>query len=431
MNNEKKIILFTSVSHFLFHFYEIAFPALTVPLMLSLDLDLKDVLQMGFPMYLMFGLLALPWGIFSDRFSNRLGLAVCFLGGGAGALIAAFSSTPAMITLSLAAIGCFACISHPAGMGLISHSTNKVGTSLGIFSVAGSIGLVVGPFLAAFLNWLAGWKLAYLAAGVFSLAWGAAILCVRIEEAPVHHDDEATAPRPSSSSQGHPLGRLLLFFSIVTLGGLAYRINIVALPAYLELKAAFLAQYVQGLGVHKLAGTATLAAAALTSIVYFFGIIGQFISGKIADRRELRGLYILFNAASLPFILMMAFFSDARLVLASAAYVFFALGLQPIENSLIAKFTPRRWRSTGYGFAMILIFGVGALAVFVVGWVSQNWGLGSAYLVSAGLIAFIVLGIILLIVVTRGISFHNIPKEKIPDVPDSFKSFSRKLDFRE
>lgn len=412
MNNEKKIILFTSVSHFLFHFYEIAFPALTIPLMLSLNLDLKDVLQLGFPMYLMFGLLALPWGIFSDHFSNRLGLAICFIGGAAGAIMASFSLTPSAITVSLAAIGFFACISHPAGMGLISHSTRKVGTSLGIFSVAGSVGLVTGPFLAAFLNWIAGWQFAFLAAGIFSLCWGLALIFIRIDETPVHHEAADGAAHLQGGGSSHPPSRIFLFFLIVTLGGLAYRINIVALPAYLELKAGFLSEFIQGLGIHKLAGTATLAAAALTSTVYLSGIIGQFISGRIADRRELRGLYILFNAASLPFVLAMAFLTDLWLVIVSAAYVFFALGLQPIENSLIAKFTPRRWRSTGYGFAMILIFGVGALAVFVVGWVSENWGLGSSYLVSAGLIALIVLGIVALFLVTRGIPFHNIPKDK-------------------
>lgn len=418
MDNEKKIILFTSVSHFLFHFYEIAFPALAIPLVLSLNMELKDVLQLGFPMYLMFGLLALPWGFFSDRFSNRLGLAICFIGGAAGAIMAALSSTPAAITISLAAIGFFACISHPAGMGLISHSTTKVGTSLGIFSVAGSVGLVIGPFLAAFLNWMAGWQFAYLAAGLFSLCWGAAMLFIKIEETPVPHEH---ADKGAGNNSVHPPGRLFLFFLIVTLGGLAYRINIVALPAYLELKAGFLSQYIQDLGVPRLAGTTTLAAAALTSAVYLSGIIGQFISGKIADRSELRRQYLLFNAAGLPFILMMAFLTDEWLVLASAAYVFFALGLQPIENSLIAKFTPRRWRSTGYGFAMILIFGVGALAVFIVGWVSQNRDLGAAYLVAAGIIALIVLNIILLILNTRGMSFHNIPKEKPENrLPDSF-----------
>ena len=277
--------------------------------------------------------------------------------------------------------------------------------------MAGSVGLVIGPFMAAFLNWIAGWQFAFLAAGIFSLCWGAALLFVKIDETPVHHDEAADGEKSRPVNNGaHPPGRLLLFFLIVTLGGLAYRINIVALPAYLELKAGFSSQYIQNLGIHQLAGTATLAAAALTSAVYFSGIIGQFISGKISDRHELRRLYFLFNAASLPFILIMAFVTDLWLVLASAAYVFFALGLQPIENSLIAKFTPRRWRSTGYGFAMILIFGVGALAVFVVGWVSQYREMGDVYLVSAGLILIIVLSILLLIRETRGLEIRNIPK---------------------
>jgi len=37
----------------------------------------------------------------------------------------------------------------------------------------------------------------------------------------------------------------------------------------------------------------------------------------------------------------------------------FALGIQPVENSLIAVFTPPRWRSTGYGLGSILISGWG------------------------------------------------------------------------
>lgn len=408
MDNEKKIIIFTSVSHFLFHFYEIAFPALTIPLMLSLNMDLKDVLELGFPMYLMFGLFALPWGIFADRFGNRLGLAICFLGGSAGAFMAAFSSSPLFISISLAVIGFFACITHPAGMGLISHGAKNVGGALGTFSVAGSIGLVIGPFLAALLNWLAGWHVAYLSIGIFSLCWGVALLFIRIDETPHHHTDVQAGA--GENGPAHPLKRLVLFFFIVTLGGLAYRINIVALPAYLEYRAPFLTQFIESLGLDGFPGTATVAAAALTSVIYIFGIAGQIYGGKAADRHDLRGLYFIFNAASLPFIALMAFFSGPGLAAASAVYVFFALGIQPIENSLIAKFTPRRWRSTGYGFAAILIFGVGSLAVFVVGLVSQYREMGDVYLVSAGLILIIVLSILLLIRETRGLEIRNIPK---------------------
>jgi len=406
MTNEKKIFLFPVASHFLFHFYEIAFPALAIPLTLSLGMSLKEVLALGFPMYLLFGLCALPWGVFADHFSNRLALVIGFFGCAAGSFLTALSSTPEGILWSLAVIGIFSCICHPAGMGLISHTAKNRGAALGIFSVAGTVGLIVGPFLAGMLNWLAGWKVAYAVMGIVSLLWGVTLIFTKFDETPIVH--EPAAAGDAESNNAFPLATVILFFWIVTLGGLVYRINIVALPAYLEFKAGFLAAALHDLlNVPTVAATTTMAAAALTSVIYIAGIFGQIYGGKIADRHELKRLYILFNTAILPLALLMAFLSEQSLVIAAAAYVFFALGIQPIENSLIATFTPPRWRSTGYGLAAILIFGVGALAVFLVGWVSTRWSLGTVYLFSSALLLLIVVNIVFLFRATRGRELHN------------------------
>ncbi len=405
MDNEKKIILFPVASHFLFHFYEIAFPALAIPLTLSLGMDLKGVLALGFPMYLMFGVCALPWGFFADHVGNRPALLIGFFGCAAGSFLTAFSTTPEGILWSLALIGVFSCICHPAGMGLISHGAKNRGAALGIFSVAGTVGLIVGPFLAGLMNWLAGWKVAYAVMGAVSFLWGAALLFVGIDETPVTKEDTAGG---GENGNGFPLGTVILFFWIVTLGGLVYRINIVALPAFLEFKAGFLAAALHDLlGVPTVAATTTMAAASLTSLIYVAGIFGQLWGGRIADRHELKRLYIVFNAAILPLALLMAFLTEQVLVAAAAAYVFFALGIQPIENSLIATFTPPRWRSTGYGLAAILIFGVGALAVYLVGWVSTRWSLGTVYLFSSALLVLIVVNIAFLFAATRGRDLRN------------------------
>ncbi len=406
ISNDKKIILFPVASHFLFHFYEIAFPALAIPLTLSLNMSLKDVLALGFPMYLMFGLCALPWGFFADHTSNRLALMIGFFGCAAGSFLTALSSTPAGILWSLAAIGVFSCICHPAGMGLISHGAKNRGAALGIFSVAGTVGLITGPFLAGLMNWLAGWKVAYAVMGALSLLWGIALIFIQIDETPVAQESVAAVGGGNNSS--FPLGTVILFFWIVTLGGLVYRINIVALPAFLEFKAGFLSRAFHDLlNIPDMAATTTMAAATLTSLIYVAGIFGQLWGGRIADRHELRRLYIAFNAAILPLALLMAFLTEQYLVAAAAAYVFFALGIQPIENSLIATFTPPRWRSTGYGLAAILIFGVGALAVYLVGWVSTRWSLGMVYLFSGALLVLIVVNIVFLFRATRGRALHN------------------------
>jgi hypothetical protein len=78
-----------------------------------------------------------------------------------------------------------------------------------------------------------------------------------------------------------------------------------------------------------------------------------------------------------------------------------------VENSLIAWFTPAKWRSTGYGFASVLIFGVGALAIYLVGWVKTVWSLGAVYYFSGGMIILILGGIILLLHMTKGSTFRN------------------------
>jgi FSR family fosmidomycin resistance protein-like MFS transporter len=406
MDNEKKILLFPVASHFLFHFYEIAFPALAIPLTLSLGMNLNEVLALGFPMYLMFGLCALPWGIFADRANNRIALMIGFFGCAAGSFLTALSSTPEGIMGSLAVVGIFSCICHPAGMGLISHRAKNRGAALGIFSVAGTIGLIVGPFLAGIFNWLAGWKMAYAVMGVVSLLWGAALIFVRIDETPIVQEN--TDMGSVGNNRIFPLGTVILFFWIVALGGLVYRINIVALPAYLEFKAGFLATTLHNLlNIPIMAATMTMAAAALTSVIYIAGIFGQLYGGKIADRHDLKRVYLVFNIVILPLAILMAFLHEQSLVVAAAVYVFFALGIQPIENSLIAIFTPPRWRSTGYGLAAILIFGVGSLAVFLVGWVSTHWSLGTVYLFSGAFMLLIVMNIAFLFFATRGRELRN------------------------
>lgn len=405
MNNEKKIVIFTFVAHFLFHFYEIAFPVLAIPLMQSLKIDLKEALALGFPMYLAFGVFSLPWGYFADRFSNRKALIICYYGGALGALLTSFSSSPGAIAGSLTLLGFFACICHPAGMGLISHGVRNRGMALGINSIAGSIGLTIGPFVTGLLNWLSDWQTVYLVLAVFSFLWGTAMLMTPIDETPIE-DGNIDHDISLQSSAGY-VRNLLLFALLVTLGGLAYRINIVVLPAYFEFNATFLNSLIGAAALPDISARHTMAAAILVSLVYVVGIIGQLTGGRLADRHDLRKLYLIFNALCVPFAVFMGLLVEQPLVAAASLYVFFALGIQPIENSLIAKFTPQKWRSTGYGVAAIMIFGVGALAVYLVGWIKDQWTLGTAYWFSAGFALVVVLGILLLTGRTRGVSFRN------------------------
>jgi len=403
--NERKILVFTCAAHFFSHFYELLFPALAIPLMVYFQKDLPDILKLAFPMYLLYGLGALPWGIISDRFGNRRSLVIFFMGCGIGALMTAVSSSAGMVMISLGVIGFFNSIYHAAGMGMISMGIRNRGTALGINGAFGNLGMVSAPFTAGLLNWLVGWRLTYLVVGGICLLWGLFLRFVPIDERAVRADDnEPTPDRGKANNYGR---YFLILCVIMTLSGLVYRGNSVVLPAYLEYRAGFLWDFLRQFPLENLAGAKTMAATFLASLIYLVGIVGQIMGGRLADRFDLRWLYFAFHALSLPFVLLMSRLTDLPLVAAAALYILFALGMQPAENSLVARFTPSRWRSTGYGIKFILVFGVGSLSVYLAGWLEEAWGLQSVYTAAAGVILFLLAWILFLIRASRGVSCRN------------------------
>jgi predicted MFS family arabinose efflux permease len=240
-----------------------------------------------------------------------------------------------------------------------------------------------------------GWRWAFVVLGALGLLTAALLWLVRV--------DEHTAPETRRAEAGGP--ELARYFVIVCVAlvfaGIAYRGNMILLPAYLELKTTFFSDLIAKLSFIKPQGRATLAATVLSSLVLLTGIFGQLAGGRVADRMDLRRAYLLFHGLSLPFILAMAFVSDAALAVSAGLYAFFSLGMQPIENSLIAALTPHRWRSTSYAVKFILNFGVGASAIYMIGAVKRAYALETVYVFLACATALLVSAIVVLIVASR------------------------------
>ena len=82
-------------------------------------------------------------------------------------------------------------------------------------------------------------------------------------------------------------------------------------------------------------------------------------------------------------------------------YFFFLLGMQPVENTLLANMTPKKFHSTAFGAKFILTFGVGALAVRMVGEIEKSYGIEPVFLALAGFSAALVVAVLVLIGITR------------------------------
>lgn len=396
--HERSILGVTCFGHFMSHFNMLVFPALLLPLAGSLHLSMTATLALSFWMYLLFGLTALPWGLAADRFGPRRLLAIFHVGAGlCGFWAAATIGNPDMLWIALAGIGLFSGIYHPAGLGWIAKEVKNTSRGMAYNGMFGNLGLAIAPLLAGTVNYFWGARMVYLLLGAMNL--GGLVLLI------LSNGETSQPEMNNKNKQGKSLPAFLVLLVAMTLGGIVYRGTSITLPAYFELQNGDLYQYLTNLTGGM--GSANVVATLLTSCIYFVGMAGQFTGGRVGERYRLTSGYLLFHLATIPMALAMAASSNGMLVFFAMIHGFFLLGMQPLENTLVARLTPPRFLSSAYGMKFILTFGVGALSVKMVGLVKTTWGFPAVYQSLAGISTLLALTIIILIK-TLGRSAHEI-----------------------
>jgi hypothetical protein len=354
------------------HFNMLVFPALVLPLMARLEMPMAQVLSLSFWMYLLFGLTALFWGLLADRFGARPLLLMYFVGSGFASVAAAlWLDTPLILSLALAALGFFSGIYHPAGLGLISKEMSRVSIGMGYNGMFGNLGLAMAPLLTGIMNWLWGPQAAYLCLAGLNL--GGAVLMIAY---PMEVSDAATA---KETTEGNGiLGAFLILLAAMMMGGIVYRGATVILPAYFELKTPLLYQWL--IGATQGAFSQNLVATTITSVIFLIGVGGQFSGGQCADRYDPGVSYLIFFGIAGLAAFWMALTKDFLLVGLAIIFFFFLLGMQPIENTLVARFAPKRFHHSAFGAKFVLTFGVGALAVKGVAAIEARFDIATIFI---------------------------------------------------
>ena len=90
------------------------------------------------------------------------------------------------------------------------------------------------------------------------------------------------------------------------------------------------------------------------------GAFGQWTAGRLAKPRSLPVLLCVVYLANIPFLVWMTFAEGWQRLLAACLWAFVHFMNQPLYNSLIPEFLPRRRLSVGFGFSNMMGFGVGA-----------------------------------------------------------------------
>ncbi len=130
-------------------------------------------------------------------------------------------------------------------------------------------------------------------------------------------------------------------------------------------------------------------------------MLGQYTGGRIAEQRDPRYSLLVFHLITIPAAVCMALGNEAVLVGLAFVFFFFLLGMQPMENTLVACYTPRRLHHSAYGMKFVLTFGIGALAVKMVGLIESRFSLEASFYALAICSTVLVISVAVLIAATR------------------------------
>lgn len=342
---------FSSVAHSFSHLFTLLYATVVLAVEKDWGLPYDTLAWASIPLFVMFGAGAIPAGWLGDRWSAPGMIAVFFIGLGAAAIATGFATDLTEVTLGLAAIGLFASIYHPVGIAWLVRNAANRGRALGINGIFGSLGTAAAAVVAGFLADRWGWRAAFMVPGTVSIAVGLGFIWLmsrgRIYD--VAHD-----VAPSAEPGRGEVKRVFWVLSVTMLmTGLIFQSTSVGLPKIFEERAGGLVDSTFGIGL-------------LVSAVYLVSALSQYLGGELADRFPPRMIYLASQLLQIPVILLAVFLSGSALVGVAAVMISFNVGGQPAENTLLARYTPAKWRGRAFGAKFVLTLGVSSLGVSLV-----------------------------------------------------------------
>ena len=367
---EKMIIGLMGCSHALTHGYLLVFPAVLLLLKKDFDLGYLGLGVVSNIMSFSYGLGALPGGMIFNRFGPKKLYLFCFLGSTLACLLIAASPNLLIFTIGLAILGALGSVYHPLANALISAKVKEFGRGLGIHGAAGNIGLATAPFLAGLIGSQWGWRYAYLAFMAPGIALSILSLFVdmTIDKLQKQGQPAAADSQPGQADRGFWIYfsiPLILIYSVNMLQSFGFHGVVTFLPTYMSQNTSF----------HILSWDSVAIGGMLSGIALFMGVFGQYTGGVLAERKNLKRNIAAMGVFSFPFILAMAFAKEGFLLAMALFFFFFTFTLQPMINTLTARYTTLKMRATAFGIYFFIAFGIGSMAASFSGFIAQNFGL--------------------------------------------------------
>src|SRR5438067_9789 len=286
--------LLLNVGHFLDHMFTLIFAAVAA-LALSREwgLGYADLLKYATPGFVAFGLFSYPAGWLADKWSREGMMIVFFVGIGLMSILTGLAQNPLQLGIGLFAIGVFAAIYHPVGLAIVVAEWKNTGMRIAVNGVWGNFGVASAALITGYLIDNGGWRAAFVAPGLFSIAIGLAYGWLRREEfatAEGNPKPAAGSAAPVALSTDHKaiiLRVSAIVFLTTAISSIIFQSTTFALPKIFDERlqdiGTTLAGWLRAAGVPGRADLATVIGS-LAFVVFAVASMAQLVVGSLLHR---------------------------------------------------------------------------------------------------------------------------------------------------
>ena len=362
--SDQHLIGYTTGAHALDHLVVLSIP-LFVPIWIeefsvsTYELGLLVTAMTG-----LYGLMALPSGVLSDRFGADTVITGFLLLTGGVFLAVPFIDSFAALAVVVALAGVGAGFYHAPALAFISREADAPSKGFAYHGIGANLGIGIGPLLITAGLAVSDWRTVLGLMAVPLLGFGLLFY--------FRGPSDATDHSAADHSLGDVVDQLTtlatpLFAAVIgvyVFAGIYYRGTLTFLPQFIDTLST--------LPSLDLAGSSVGAGQWLYSLILLTGSVGQVVGGNLGERFEIeRVLLGVFAATSLALLALGALSGTAVIVV---GLVFGALlfTLAPLQSSLVAKHTAEAGQGIGFGLVFTVNFGIGALGASLAGWILTN-----------------------------------------------------------
>ncbi len=383
---------FINLAHGIDHYVMLILATVVIRLAVVFDWSYAELIALGTPAFVAFGIFSLPAGWLADHWSRRNMMALFYFGCAGSLAGAALASSPIMLGVALTALGMFAAIYHPVGTAMLIEQATSRGRSLAFNGVCGNIGVSLAAGITAGLIYVLDWRAAFFVPAIVCLVTGVFYLRYIPDDRRKGTKRATTADVVLAPWMAATI--VALFVLIALSAGLVFNITTVSLPKIVDERLG------EGISLVQVGGIATL--------IFLCGAVAQLAIGRLADKFPLHLLFAAVALLQFAGVVWTAYASGLMLLVALAVAMAAIYAQVTVNDLVIARYTADAWRGRVYAVRYFLTFLVSGAAVSTIAVLHGRGGFDLVLYITA-LIAFgFVIGTVAIAVLVNGVEKERV-----------------------